>query len=149
MKQVIEQYTSSIIAVIVTFFFLTNQFESVLGAFVENSLTQTAICGNKAFDSYMNLREPEVYLRETYELKANQTISLQKCFGATDFLGEELPVYLVAIEDMSGEVIDVPKTQKKEEIHFPRGGIYQVQVYAIDKNQKEANITVKLLVNEG
>ena len=148
MKQVIEQYASAIIAVFVAviLFSILNKNMFVLGNIMEYSLAETAYCGNQAFDIYMEKGGPVIQLKEKIELGVNQKEKLTHYFKATDMNGKELPVYVNEIRDASGDLVVLSCLN---ELCFSQAGVYWLEVYTIDENQKETSLFTNILVNEG
>ena len=157
MKQVFEQYASTVIAVFLslTIFsvigmgtFLQGQgISQVLGQVLGYSVGESPIVQNQAFKEYMGgvaptIREKSVYLAE------NKHIFLSDCFEATSGNGAVLPVFFSKLWNVDGTEFDLKVSADKTSFYAPKAGVYWVQVYAVDKNYKRCSVISKLLINE-
>lgn len=156
MKQIFGQYATSIIALIVasalfTIFFNENvhgkyHVGTVLGTMMKHSLAQTPFSSREAFDDYMESKAPEIYMKENIIFYTNQKMNLAQCFYAWNAQGNEIPVFLKNIKNEYGEFEQI---EFADFLYFHQTGIYWIEVYAIDENQKETSVIAKIYVNEG
>ena len=159
MKQVIEQYASAVITSLVVLVFLRILFggvgesgfhvTSLLGEVLKYSMAQSSFQENQAFDEYMNYGVPEIYVKEEIYLRVNQSIPLSHCIEAHDAFGEALEINIREMKNAYGNQLDVEQINETKQLCFSLPGVYWLHAYAVDENQKETNVMVKLLVNEG
>lgn len=157
MKQVFEQYASAVVSVImastILFLILGGSFGQsqglgqVLGQVLGASVRENNISENEAFDVYMEADAPTIIQRENYIIQ-NERTPLADCFKAVSYENESLSVNLRKAWTLGGEETDLGISVDGTSICVPESGVYWVQVYAQDRNQKETCVLVKLLVNE-
>ena len=157
MKQVFEQYASTVIAVFLslTIFtvigmgtFLQGQgISQVLGQMLGYSVGESPIVQNQAFKEYMGGAAPTIKEKDIY-LTENKRVFLSNCFEAKSSKGKVLPVYFSKLWNVDGTELDLEVSADKKSFLAPKAGIYWLQVYAEDKNHKRCSIISKILVNE-
>lgn len=158
MKQVFEQYGSSVIAAMLasTIFLILfcgnflgeRGLGRVLGQVLEYSIGEKSIGITEAFRDYMSDAAPTIVEKEHDIVCVNKQILLSDCYEAKSGKGEYLPVYLQRAWKADGAEIDLSGDSNETSICFSEAGAYCLQLCAIDDNQKETSVVVKLLVNE-
>lgn len=158
MKQVFEQYGSSVIAAILAsaILFLLfygsfsegHSFGSVLGYVLDSSIGEKGMTISEIFQDYMSDAAPTIVKKEHDILCVNEQILLSNCFEAKSSKGEVLPVYLQKVWKSDGEEIELGHATERTSICFSETGVYWLQLGAIDSNQKETSVVVKLFINE-
>ena len=157
MKQVFEQYASTVIAVFLslTIFtvigmgtFLQGQgISQVLGQMFGYSVGESPIVEKQAFKKYMTKATPTIRGKNVY-LAKNKHIDLSDCFEAKASNGAVLPVFFERLWSEDGRELDLKMFTNGTSICISEPGVYWVQVYVVDKNHKRCSVLSKLLVNE-
>lgn len=155
MKQVIEQYATTIIAawiglVVITVVMGTNSANGIpqlLGSVLESSIDDTSIWKNEAFKQYMVMLPPTINEKKVY-LVAGESILLSDYFEAKSSNGNLLPVYVKEIWDESGVELTAKESEDATRICLERSGCYWLQIYTWDENRKMCERMVRVLVNE-
>lgn len=157
MKQVFEQYASAIISVLmastILFLIIGGSFGQrqglgqVLGQVLGYSVKESNISENEAFDEYMEEDAPTITQQRNFIIQ-NERTPLADCFKAVSCKNESLSVYLRKAWTLGGEETDLGISADGTSICASEPGVYWVQVYARNSNQKETCVLVKLLVNE-
>jgi hypothetical protein len=157
MKQVFEQYASAVIAVFLSLTIFTvigmgtflqgKGISQVLGQVLGYSVGESPIVENQAFKEYMSGATPTIREKNVY-LTKNKHAFLSDCFEAKSSNGAVLPVFFERLWSEDGRELDIKMFTNGTSICISEPGVYWVQVYAVDKNQKRCSVISKLLVNE-
>lgn len=154
MKQVVLEYAGAVIAVLgaISFFLVFHQFfvgrEGVLGQMLMYSIGENSMAENEAFDAYKEKPAPVFVEKDQAELIVNQKCLLADYCEAKDWKGEELPVFINRAWTEDGEEVSFRIWEDGQLISFSNAGVYFVEVYAVDENQRQTNMVLKLFVNE-
>lgn len=158
MKRVFEEYGSSVIAVLLATTILMallagngfygENFAQLLGQVLCFSVEDRAAYENNAFQDYMSNAAITITQREDVLVLENQRISLAEIFEARSCKGEFLPVYLKKAWRLDGKETDLGLAADGGSICVPDAGEYWIELYAVNEEEREASVMLKLLVNE-
>lgn len=157
MKQVIEQYASAIIASVigVTLLVVVGQsiygngvgIQQVLSLILYDSIDEKAIVENGVIEEYMQDTSMNLEVKNVY-MSVDKDAVLSEYYEAT-VRGEELgQIFFEDAWNMKWEKINVNISADRSRICFLEPGIYWMEIYALDKNEKKHSWVVKVLVNE-
>ena len=157
MKQVLEQYASAVITAMLAILLLMvigkNIYgqdigiSQVLGMVLNDSVGEKAIIENNAMERYVQgtgfvLKEKNVYL------VVDQETSISDCFEVRNSRGLRASLYLDKVWNQNWEIVDVRKSMDGRKICISKAGVYWLQIFTIDKNNKQHSWVVSVLVNE-
>lgn len=160
MKQVLEHYGGAIIAAIVAMALMgiltgmpyhnAKGMPQILGEMVDMALSQADYAKNtsNAFDSYMDVRMPEIFANNSYACVAGEWVLVSDCFTAVDEYGNSIPITVVS--GWSAGVTDgtIQVSSDGTEIYVSKSGVYWVKATVCTSNGRCKNVIAKLLVNE-
>lgn len=157
MKQILEQYASAVIAGMLglVLFIIINQggygngfgISKVLGVILQDSISGKSIVEKDQIQNHFKENFVDMEVKNVY-VTVNQEITGSDCFTAKNREGNILPVYWKNVWDMNWEPVNAKILVDKDHICFPKAGVYWVQFFVLDKNEKEHSWVGKLLVNE-
>lgn len=159
MKQVIEQYASTIVAVILssaifgilmgTTFFHGQDLVQTIGSVYEYTAYASELPEGmgQEFDAYMEGAVPVITVKNNYALVKGKRTLISECLEARSENGSALSVYADGAWQMNGVEVDCGLSEDKTSICIAEAGSYWVSAYAIDEKGKEQHVLVKLLVN--
>lgn len=155
MKQLAEQYTSAVLAVIFllliwSFFWgesapTVNELGQIMETIDKND--NLKLHTGNAFDSYMNVVSPVISVKDNYILKAGNKISLEEIFQAVSDVEDNIAVSFAKCWDMSGNEV-VINIDADREFCISEPGIYWAYLQAEGQNNQVRNVYVRIFVNE-
>lgn len=157
MKQLLEQYVAAVIAGILALLllFMIRQniygqgigISQVLGLIVQDSIHAQSIVENQDLENYMKDAVLEMEVKQCY-VTVNQEIAGSDCFLVKNQENVYQPVYWQAAWNCAWEPEEVSIASDGRKILFSQPGVYWVQIFSIDNNEKVHSWVAKLLVNE-
>lgn len=157
MKTVLEQYSGTIIAVLVSFSILISTFittyqseqgvPALIGSMIERVLELDRVEKGQAFDSYMRKQHPEIILYNPNGIIAGEKINISQCFEAWD--GDKIPLEVVLIDiwnEMGESISDTSMSENTFLIESE--GRYWIMVRATDKTGYEKEVIAQIFVNK-
>lgn len=157
MKQIVEQYAAAIIActLAIALWTVLNHgifengwsFSKVLDVIIQDSIGEKAIAENDILEEYFGGTALEIQVKNVY-LAANQEVSLQDYVTVKNRQNELVPVFLKRGWNSKWESIELGIPNDASRLSISETGVYWVQIYAKDENQKDHDWIIKLLVNE-
>ena len=157
MKQVFEQYASAVITGMVSVILLIvigkNIYghgigiSQVLGMILQDSIGEKSMVENMAMELYLQgttfeLKEKNVYIA------ADQEVLISDYFEARDSNGKIVPTYLGKVWNQNWEPIELRISTDGRIVCISKAGVYWMQIFTVDKNEKQHSWIVKVLVNE-
>ena len=157
MRQVLEQYASAVIAGMLglVLFIIINQggygnefgISKVLGVILQDSISGKSIAENDQIQDHFKENSFDMKVKNAY-VTVNQEIAGSDCYTAKNREGDILPIYWESVWDANWKPADVEISEDKSCICFSKAGVYWVQFFVLDKNEKAHSWVGKLLVNE-
>lgn len=157
MKQLLEQYASAVIAGMLALMLIPmigrnvygdgQGISQVLGAVLQYSIGEKNIIENNVLETYISESILDIEVQNVY-LTIHQETLLSDCFLIKDKDGKVRNVYLKQAWNEAGEEVEAGVSTDRQSICISDSGVYWMQIFALDGNEKEHRWIVKLLVNE-
>ncbi len=161
MKEIISQYGSAMIAIIVGVAVLMafmkipyagkNGIAASAGNFIEESTTKVLqkemITG--VFDKYLKEYQFEVAYVGEQPLVAGQKVDIHTNFQATDGAGREVSMKVITILDAEGNVYHTHIQDGKEYLYLEQEGIYRIYLCAQEERGWDTVVAISFPVQRG
>lgn len=160
MKRVMEQYGGAMIAAIIAIVIMglfchvsyrgTEGMPQILGEMVQVILSEEDGKGSEenAFDTYMNVKLPDITIVNHYAGVAKEWVPVSEYVTAVDEDGNAVPITI--LYGWSAGVTDgaIEVSGDGTKIYATESGVYWVQASVCAGNGRCRNVIVKLMVNE-
>ena len=145
MKQILEQYASGAIAILIALTLLwVIDYAEVLGAIVQDSIGEKAIVENEVFEGYLKESILDMQVKNVYVTALEETL-MSDCVEVKNRQGQIMPVVFKKVWNTDGEELHI---EGGTSFCIPSAGVYWFEISSTDGNQMEHSWIVKLLVNE-